>query len=59
MFMHDNEGGWKTLILDSGEKVTVELPGGNGETFTVDADSKSVTDEDGFDLTRARMYWEG
>ncbi len=59
MFLCDNEDGSKTLILDNGEKITVELPGGNGETFTIDADAKTITDEDDFDLTRARMYWCG
>lgn len=45
--------GETTVILDNHESITIELPGGNGETFTIDADSKSVKDEDGYDLTAA------
>lgn len=58
MILLDNEDGTKTLVLGDGENITVELPGGNGETFTVWADGV-VTDEDNFDLTRARLYWDG
>lgn len=46
------------VILAPGETVTVELPGGNGETFTVDADGKSVVNEDGLDIT-ATAYRSG
>jgi hypothetical protein len=55
MFIHNgNEG--PVIILDVGEVITVELPGGNGETFTISADEKSVKDEDGFDLTAAYAW---
>lgn len=52
MFIHDNADGTKTLILDAGESITVELPGGNGGFFIVSADG-TVKDEDGFNVTAA------
>jgi hypothetical protein len=56
MFMHNGTDG-PVITLSPGEKLTVELPGGNGETFTVDADDKSVVNEDGFNITSAAYGW--
>lgn len=55
MFAYTDSDGRSCIELAPGESVTVELPGGNGESFTVDGDGRSVTDETGFDLTSA--YW--
>lgn len=55
MFITKDPSGATRVILDAGESVIVELPGGNGEEFTIGADDKSVQDEDGFNLTEA--YW--
>lgn len=55
MYVQDDEDGEGTLvILGRGETLTVELPGGNGETITFNPDG-SVTDQDGFDLSRAYL----
>lgn len=47
------------VILAPGETVTVELSGGNGETFTISDSGKSVVNEDGFNITAAayRAGW--
>ena len=58
MFTYTDEDTGETVIeLAPGERVTVELPGGNGERFTVDADDKSVVNEDGFNITSAAYGW--
>lgn len=56
MFMHDNTDGGKTIILDVGDKpLVVELPGGNGNTYTIYPDG-AIVDEDGTDMRKA--YWQ-
>lgn len=50
MFMHGNKDGTKNVILDPGEVITVEMPGGNGNVFTISGDG-TITDEDGNDVT--------
>jgi hypothetical protein len=59
MFLHKDENGSQVVILDNEKEVlTVELPGGNGEYFVISGVG-TVTDEDGFDLTQARLHWCG
>lgn len=56
MFIHDNEDGSKTVILDRDDKpLTVELYGGNGEFYRVWPNG-DIRDQDGTDMTRAYLY---
>jgi hypothetical protein len=53
MYIDTGKDGSLRVIMDVGDPpVTVELPGGNGDTFTVYQDG-AVTDQDGTDMRRA------
>ena len=55
MFIHKNADGGTTVILDTDDKpLHIELPGGNGDTFTITPDG-GLTDQDGTNMLRA--YW--
>lgn len=51
MYTYEGDDGRQVVMLSPGDVIEVEFPGGNGEILTIDADARSVTDEDGNDLT--------
>jgi hypothetical protein len=56
VFIHKNDLNQNVVILDPGEVIVVEMPGGNGETYTIDADERTITDEDGNNVTALAYY---
>jgi len=53
MFIHKETDGSTRIILDTDDQpLVIELPGGNGDTFTVTADG-GLTDQDGTNMLRA------
>jgi len=53
MFVHEEANGSTRIILDTDDApLVVELPGGNGDTFTITPDGQ-LTDQDGVNMLHA------